>query len=306
VKFRRHTFRPTLEVLEDRLTPSGNTAVASNYDGSLQESIVWASPLTGGIIQTEYQLPSGGWSGYQNLGNPQGHSLFYFTEVANGVNQNGAVQVFGLQGSNPGNGYVYTTFQTYNSTAGHPNLNVWSMWQNLGTPFSPGGGNLVDIEVASNTNGNLEVFGQGSNNNVYSDTQQGQNSVTWGGWNSISGPLPVGIVGQIRVAQNQNGTLEVFAVGQDGNVWSDTQQNPGGTWGGWSPLNQQLPPGVTPQALAVGKNQAGTLELAVLGSDNNIYVAQQQPMQAGWNAFTNLGNPGCFASVGTGTCLRGS
>jgi hypothetical protein len=97
-----------------------------------------------------------------------------------------------------------------------------------------------EIRVATNQSGTLEVFALGSDNQVYSDTQQSPGG-TWGGWGPISQPGPGVTVDTIAVAQNQNGRLEVFGFdwsdGPNDKIYSDTQQTPGGSWLGWGFLS---------------------------------------------------------------------
>ncbi len=83
----------------------------------------------------------------------------------------------------------------------------------------------------------------------------------WGSWQKLGTPsAAVGLI-SIALGGNQDGRLQVFAVGADGLVHTIWQQTPGGDWSGWAMLASANPAITT---LAVAQDQDGRLEVFAL------------------------------------------
>jgi hypothetical protein len=83
---------------------------------------------------------------------------------------------------------------------------------------------------------------------------------------------------------NQDGRLETFVRGVDGQLWHQWQVTPGGGWsGGFSPLT-----GSITDSPAVGRNKDGRLEVFVRGSDGQMWHQWQSSPGGSWLGFWPL------------------
>ncbi len=145
-----------------------------------------------------------------------------------------------------------------------------------------------DGPVNADADGRLELFGMnyGSSGggNVWHNWQPAPN-VGWAGWAGLGGvQTPKAAAGAV-VARNQNGELEVFAVGNNGNVWHVRQAAVNGSWGNWADLGDDGS-GVTDLAVAV--NADGRLQLFGI-STNQILVSNRQRTPGGdWTGWRTV------------------
>ena len=137
----------------------------------------------------------------------------------------------------------------------------------------------------------------------------------WGSWQKLKSPsAAVGLTG-IALGSNQDGRLQVFAIGADAIVHTIWQQTPGGGWSGWDMLAAANP---AVAALAVAQNQDGRLEVFALqqpDSAGNVVLShnwqtapnggwsgwQDRPLPSSGQGMTDLGairdQTGCLALV---------
>jgi hypothetical protein len=110
-------------------------------------------------------------------------------------------------------------------------------------------------------------------------------------WQTFGWPAGGVSVSCPRVNRNQDGRLEVFAIGSDGNVWSMPQVSPSDGWSAsWAYFGR--PPGLSISNLAMGHDQDGRLFFFVLGSDNAIYFRWQSVVNDGWDPnWWSMGHP---------------
>ena len=110
----------------------------------------------------------------------------------------------------------------------------WSSWAGLGT--LPGGF-PVQLAVARNADGRLELFNMGSGGLWHNwQTSPGGG---WAGWSSLGTPPGV-ILSGVAVGTNADGRLEVFTTGQNA-LWHIWQSAPNSGWSAWDSLGN---PGV--------------------------------------------------------------
>jgi hypothetical protein len=176
----------------------------------------------------------------------------------------------------------------FSATQASANSTTWGPFGQIATAPNKIQKIVVGVNDSSAPNPNtLEIFVLGSDNHIYSNTQQSAGGA-WGGFGDInySNNYPTNTFYDIAVNKNSNGTLEVFALGGDNNVYSDTQASPGGTWNGVGligavPIGGLLPKGTEIQ---VQLDPSGNVELFVLGSDDMVYTASRGA--SGWATFT--------------------
>ncbi|MGB7635684.1 MAG: discoidin domain-containing protein, partial [Nitrososphaeraceae archaeon] len=229
-----------------RITVNGNT---ENDWASINEISVFGGDIGGGggdggdsnVIGTlfhKWQTSAGGstWSPYSSLSG----DIAPDADLAIAMNNDGRLQVF----------VVGTNNQLYYKTQSSPNSNTWSSaWTSLG------GGIKADTSpaVARNSDGMLQVFVVGTNNQLQFRAQTTAGSSTWSSaWTSLGGGLrantdPIGIA-------NNDGKLQVFVVGTNNQLYYKTQSSPNSnTWSSaWTSLGGGLrdnnDPAVVPNA----------------------------------------------------------
>lgn len=247
----------------------------------------------------------GGWSGWSSLG----ESLDGVPAIGNNID--GSLQVFARGTDNA----LYTIAQTLNPIGG----SSWSSWsslagtitsnpevdRNLGTlfglgsleVFARGADNSVDTFwgfgwtswggpitgdpiVSHNTDGRLEVFVTGPDNEVWHKWQTSPGG-GWSYWESLGGVAP----SRLAVYQNADGRLELFTRGTDNALYHNSQTSAGGVfWSGWESLG-----GVITSDPVVNRNLDGRLEVFARGTDNGVYHNWQVSPGGGWSGWASLG-----------------
>jgi hypothetical protein len=148
---------------------------------------------------------------------------------------------------------------------------TWGLWGSLG-------GNVQAITVAADVAGCLQVFALGKDGAIYLDSETTANGLSWSGWSNLGGHD----LRQMTVTANADGRLEVFALGGDWAVYHQWQTL-AGTWSGWAGLGGYV------QAITVGHDRLGRLEVAALGMDRAAYLIGQVTPNGGWGPWTGLG-----------------
>jgi hypothetical protein len=110
----------------------------------------------------------------------------------------------------------------------------------------------------------------------------------WGSWISLGAPAGLSLA-TLAAGSNQDGRLQVFAVGSDESLHTIWETAPN-VWSGWDVLT---PPTGTPLvAVAAGHNADGRLEVAALGKqDGAVYHISQTAPNNGWGTWSSLGAP---------------
>jgi len=100
------------------------------------------------------------------------------------------------------------------------------------------------------------------------------------GWNAKPKPQPtVGIV-WLDVAMNVSGQranhLEVFALGDNGELWHAWQIDHAPNWSAWDSLGAPPPKIRADDHLTVGTSQDGRLEAFLMGEDGAVWHRSQK------------------------------
>jgi hypothetical protein len=196
-----------------KLNTSGTTiqpgyVVGENITGRLEVFGV----NSGGNVYHAWQTASNTWtSTWTSLSAPSGVTLTSWLQVARDVS--GHLNVFAV-GTN---GTVYTTMQP-----------SWPAWAALPTPSSAIQAGFV---AGQNDTGRFELFGVGSDTNVYHMwiTSAGAWTTSWA---NISGGPTGGFEPHLVVGNTNDGRLQVFGVCETSpyDVYSNYQQTAGGAW----------------------------------------------------------------------------
>ncbi|MFM0656030.1 PLL family lectin, partial [Paraburkholderia sediminicola] len=124
----------------------------------------------------------------------------------------------------------------------------------------------------------------------------------WGATRSLSAP-PVGLSGlgsKLAAAANQDGHLEVFAVGGDGAMWHTWQVgdaaagfSPSSPWSEWAsfgaPGNNNFSYGA--YKIQAALDYAGALQVFAITDDNHVWFNFQSAPNLGWIVWQDLGCP---------------
>jgi hypothetical protein len=255
-------------------TRQNNFVISVSYDGT-----TFINKLTGTSSGTttsaeRYTLPSGTEGRYVRItvdGNTQ-NEWASITEISvlGGASSSG-----GGDGGGDGGNIVGTLLHKWQTSA---DTSTWSSYSSLGGTMAPN----TNVAVAMNSDGRLQVFVVGTNNQLYFKTQTAAGSSTWTGWTSLGGGVKVDTTP--AVARNSDGRLQVFVVGTNNQLYYKTQTSPGsGTWSSsWTSLGGGLRAGSDPIAIA---NYDGKLQVFVVGTDNAAYYkTQTSPNSATWSS----------------------
>jgi hypothetical protein len=225
------------------------------------------------------------WSGtWQPLGSP-GANLTV-GEPAIGINQNGTLELFAVASD----GKVHHVWQQ--SKGGDTN---WSGWNDFGIPS-----NVKQCvgtpATASYPNGAQAIFVRTDQNTVRARWQYPPNNGWLRGWNDLGKPPNVDRISDPVVAANQDGRLNVFVMGDDGNVWLRYQNFdwwrdwPFIFWEDWASLARPSDPNVSTEL--TGPVVASDLQrLVVMVGDTNSDVVWYL-WQAGVNDSDTWAQPG--------------
>jgi Pro-kumamolisin, activation domain len=233
-----------------------------------------------------------GWSNWYSQGTPKGASLDGSPIL--GRNADGRLQLF----INARDGTMWSIFET---TPG----GTWGAWTSLGKPSSV---TLTDSAVvASNADGRLEVFAQAADQALWHIWQETPNG-KWSTWTSQGKPNSGGIQGSLALAASLDGRLELFAIGNDGNLWHIWQTAVNNGWSNW--FSHGTPPGQTfsgsTLGLVVAAQADGRLQLFIPSLSGDLWRLSQTAVNNGWSDWIlhaeqiSPTNPGAIASNADG------
>lgn len=139
-------------------------------------------------------------------------------------------------------------------------------WYSLGAPSTGIAPNFNNTIVKANVDGRLEVFCVDSSGALWHIWQLTPGG-SWSSWSSLGSPIGLsGIIGQVAIGVNKDGSLEVFAIAWvtilgklDKFLFSIWQLSPGGAWSNWQPLD--IAGGHAHPLPTVGVNLDGRIEV---------------------------------------------
>jgi astacin (peptidase family M12A) len=172
---------------------------------------------------------------------------------------------------------VYTAAWNQNVANG-----AWQGWWVVGGLTVWPGAQVVATARASDK---LDIFTVGGDGIVYTAAwDQNVSNGAWRGWWPILGGVAVS-GGQVSAVSTGSGRLDVYTVGQDGNVWQAywngaTSPN----WQGWFNIGN---PGVGLMDVSVISRSATKYDVFATGLDRNIY---HRSYNGSWGAWTNVLN----------------
>ncbi len=242
-------------------TVIGAPCVARNANGTLEVFACGTDNALWHISQTS--APDWG-SNWNSLGGQiLTGGLVVIPVICVGTNTDGRLEAFvrGVDGS------------PYHNAQNQPNANTgdWTGWNSLDKTRT-----VVQLAVASNADGRLELFAIGTDEALWHISQT--QAADWGSaWNSLGGA----VLGLLTVGANLDGRLEAFVRGPDYGWWHIWQTVPNVGPSGWSKF---LEGDIPVDGLAVASNVDGRLELfSVFRNDGRLCHAWQMAPSNGWN-----------------------
>ncbi len=291
---RRFAFRPSLELLEDRLAPTANIAIthALVVDGNDHP----LSVLTAGesvFIQADFttrDLPS--------------NASYRVSFTVNGQTLDSSYVTWGA--GSPGTGSWYLYWGTFLATQGtnqvtataDPDHDVHqTSYADRTTsfafnttppplamnPWTSRGGAALSIGTALDANGNLDVFAIGSNKAVYYQSQTPNGA--WSGWIGLGGEVL-----SISAIRDSGGDMDVFAIGSNKAVYYRSQA-PDGAWSGWIDL------GGAALSISTSLDAKGDMDVVAIGTNRAVYY-QSQASNGAWSGWMGLGGAALSISAG--------
>jgi surface antigen len=145
------------------------------------------------------------------------------------------------------------------------------------------------LAAATNTDGTIELFAVGTDNEIYVDRQSAPNTDSWNGWWMINAGAD-----SVAVAANADGALEEFSVGPNGDVYYRYQETP--SIDSWS-NEESFPETNVAGPISATTNPDGTIELFAVGTNGEVYVNRQSaPNTDSWNGWWMM-NAGAISSA---------
>jgi LmbE family N-acetylglucosaminyl deacetylase len=294
-------------------------AVGANQDGRVE---VFGVDLDSHNIVTAYQTGQGsGFSGWVDLGNPNGPGGQHTGAPAVGVNADGRLQVFA---KNSGGGVstiwqtsVNGTFSAWLDLGGGPDIQgtpvcvtrasgrmalfastrtaIKMWWQTAPNGGWAGPADLVTDAVTSsptaapNEDGRLEVFWRGARGEVRTVYELAVD----GSWSAVAGLGGPGGVGEVAAVTGADGRIVLVGRNSGGGVSTVSQKAPNGTFGAWASLG-----GVSPGTPTVLVGSTGDPLAFHVATDGRLLVTDALIGVAG-NELVRL------AAAGTSRAVQG-
>lgn len=251
-------------MLQPGYTFLSRPVVAMDKQGRLELEIVGSDTH----IWTSYQTaPNGSWYSIHRVPSKYSDPGF-LGDPALVANQDGHLEIFALGRDK----HIWHAPQ--NLSTG------WWNWSALQTGYAFSGQPTVALDLQKR----LEIDARGIDGNIWTNYQTSPNG-TWSNWHRVpSQTSNAGFKGDPTLAINQDGHLQVFVVGKDGNLWQASQNLSTGWWN-WSVVYTSVSHNF--QGLpAVGHNADGRLEVFIPDATGNIWHNVQATPSgafAGWN-----------------------
>ncbi len=213
----------------------GVPAVATNPAGRLEVFAAGEVSLAGScfyrsaIKQISQSSANNGWYGWWNMGQPS--TACYVAKPYVAMNSDGRLDMFTAASDSN----IYHRWQTA------PSGNWNATWTSIGAPA--GASPWYGLAVGNNADGRIALFTVANNAGGYDIYHAWQNTVndetSWSAWTGFGRPSSSVDLDDPVLARNQDGRLDVFSTGSDGNLWHKWQVAPNSNWSaGWENLGQ--------------------------------------------------------------------
>jgi hypothetical protein len=201
------------------------------------------------------------WNGWFPIG-PNTFPLGSPVSLIHPRSDEGAVSLY-LVGTD---GQVWSNFWPAASSA------QWNGWFPIGPNTFPLGSS-VSVNHSRSDEGAVSLYVIGIDGQVWSNFWPAVGSTQWNGWFPI-GPniFPVGSPVSVIHPRSDEGTVSLYVVGTDGQVWSNFWPAVGSTqWNGWFPIGPNTFPVGSPVSVIHPRSDEGTVSLYVVGTDGQVW-----------------------------------
>ncbi|MGW4803335.1 hypothetical protein [Kitasatospora sp. NPDC004272] len=241
-------------------------AVAGMPDGTSQFLAVGND----GNVYHDRHLPDGTWTPLAPLAGV-GTPTMQASKVAITGLPDGSAQVVAV--GNDGNVYhetrlangSWTGFQPLNGLSGAPTMRA------------------KEVAITALPDGSSQVAVIGSDGNVYHEIRRANGS--WTGFAPLNGVgTPTMQASKVAITGLPDGTSQVVAVGNDGNVYHEIRLT-SGSWTGFAPLDGLSgAPAMQASAVAVAGLSDGTTKVAAVAPDGRTYLSTRMT-SGSWSGF---------------------
>ena len=252
----------------------GTPALFFNEDRRLELFVMGTNQV---LYQIWQQTPNGPWSGWYNAGNAT-----YQPPGLCGT-ENKRLEVF------VGGGGLTHKWQTAIN-------NGWSAWVNHGSPPAFEAAIGAPTPVLCTRNDHIYVFAtdEARGSGIWYIEQLAPNDDNFSGWNLLGNPHDTTVAGPPGDGEN-DGLIQLFAVGADNAIWSIKQElillpRRHIIWSEWFSLGSAGLGFADRPAISPGKD--GRNELFVIGRDGSLYHIWQTNLHGAWSDWYSHGNPG--------------
>jgi hypothetical protein len=251
---------------------SDHIALGPNADGRLQLFML----AENGELVTNYQTEvNGGFlSEFKLFGQVEGYAAWsHSDDIALGANADGRLQLFMVGPFNESQ--LSTAYQREVNERGNCCVGGGSEFVTLRGTWSQ----ADSIAVASNQNRTMQLFLIGQNGHLYTRHQEQANGgfacTVEGCWEDLGGPWPAG--DHVAAAPDAQGRLNLFLIGQNGQLYTNRQTTVNGQFGTWQSLGESAA-GNWPATdwIAVAPNQDGRLQAFLVGPNGQLYTVYQR------------------------------
>ncbi|MFZ0555373.1 MAG: Ig-like domain-containing protein, partial [Nitrososphaeraceae archaeon] len=164
---------------------------------------------------------------------------------------------------------------------------TWSStWTSLGGPVRAN----TDPVVIANSDGRLQVFVIGTNNQIYyrSQTAAAGSSSWTSSWTSLGGAIREDT--SPAVARNNDGRVQVFMIGTDNALYYKTQTAAGSsTWSStWTSLGGSLRDNSDPKVVPIADGRLDAFAISLTSSPNQPPIADSKSITTGTNTPVDI------------------
>jgi peptidyl-Lys metalloendopeptidase len=183
------------------------------------------------------------------------------------------------------NGSVFSRWKSTTSSSA-----AWTSWSGFALP--PGSTRLISIAVAPLSDRRLQLWAINANGAIWSCWKSTtDSSATWTTWTSFTLPPGIPSVKQLVAAPLSDGRLQLWAIAENGSVWScwKSTTDSSATWTPWTSFT--LPPGVpSVKQLAVAPLSDRRLQLWAIAENGSVWSCWKTTTSSGatwtpWSAF---------------------
>ncbi|MFF4381450.1 glycoside hydrolase domain-containing protein [Kitasatospora sp. NPDC001547] len=141
------------------------------------------------------------------------------------------------------------------------------------------------VGIAGLPDGSSQVLAVGADGNVYHRTRFADGS--WSGYGALPGVgTPTMGAADVAIAGMPDGSAQVLAIGNDGNVYHETRFSDG-SWSGFAPLPGVNSPRMAGRRVAIAGLPGGSSQVLVIGGDANVYH-ESRFADGNWSGFAAL------------------